>query len=164
MSAPDGSAQSSEPYTGCQRRFAVPARRYEARSLTLARFVTSTDPQIIDDIIRYNNSQNPIRPSDFRSRDPHQERLRNEFAALPDVTYLGARRGGQSDVVKKPSNYISSDTAAQAIAAVHGDAVTAYHDLRLIWERDDKYATFFGDHTTATHILFCFALLRSVKI
>jgi hypothetical protein len=129
----------------------------------LARFVKSTDPQIIDDIIRFNNSQNPIKPSDFRSRDPHQGRLRAEFTMLPDVTYLGARRGGQSDVAKKPSNYISSDTAAQALAALHLDPVTAYHDLRLIWERDDKYATYFGDHTSATHIVFCFALLRAVQ-
>ncbi len=129
----------------------------------LARFVKSTDALIIDDIIRFNNSQNPIKPSDFRSRDPHQNRLREEFAALPDVSYLGARRGGQSDVVKKPSNYVSSDTAAQALAALHGDAVTAYHDLRLIWERDDKYALYFGDHTSATHIVFCFSLLRAVQ-
>ena len=129
----------------------------------LTRFVKSTDPQIIDDIIRFNNSQNPIRPSDFRSRDPHQGRLRDEFAVLPDVTYLGARRGGQSDAAKKPSNYISSDTAAQALAAVHQEPVTAYHDLRLIWERDELYATFFGDHTSATHTVFCFALLRSVQ-
>jgi AIPR protein len=129
----------------------------------LARFVQSSDPQIIDDIIRYNNSQNPIKPSDFRSRDPHQERLRAEFSKLPDVTYLGARRGGKSDAAKKPSNYISSDTAAQALAAVHGDSPTAYHDLRLIWERDDKYSTYFGDHTSATHIVFCWALLRAVQ-
>ena len=129
----------------------------------LARFVKSSDPQIIDDIIRFNNSQNPIRPSDFRSRDPHQGRLRSEFTKIPDVTYLGARRGGHSDVAKKPSNYISSDTAAQALAAVHLDPVTAYHDLRLIWERDDLYSTYFGDHTSATHIVFCFALLRSVQ-
>lgn len=129
----------------------------------LARFVKSTDPLIIDDIIRFNNSQNPIKPSDFRSRDPHQNRLRGEFVALPDVSYLGARRGGQSDVPKKPSNYMSSDTAAQALAALHGDPVTAYHDLRLIWERDDKYSMYFGDHTSATHIVFCFALLRAVQ-
>lgn len=129
----------------------------------LARFVRSTDPQIVDDIIRFNNSQNPIQPSDFRSRDPHQGRLRGEFSNLPDVTYLGARRGGQTDAAKKPSNYISSDTAAQALAAVHGDPGTAYNDLRLIWERDDRYALYFGDHTSATHIVFCFALLRAVQ-
>lgn len=129
----------------------------------LTRFVKSTSAEIIDDIIRFNNSQNPIRPSDFRSRDPQQGRLRQEFSQLPDVTYLGARRGGQSDAAKKPSNYISSDTAAQALAAVHQEPVTAYHDLRLIWERDDLYANFFGDHTSGTHIVFCFALLRAVQ-
>jgi hypothetical protein len=66
----------------------------------LTRFVKSTSAEIIDDIIRFNNSQNPIRPSDFRSRDPQQGRLRQEFSQLPDVTYLGARRGGQSDAAE----------------------------------------------------------------
>lgn len=128
----------------------------------LARFVQSSDPRIINGIIRFNNSQNPIKPSDFRSRDPHQERLRGEFSKLPDVTYLGARRGGKSDVAKKLSNYISSDTAASACRCAR-DATTAYHDLRLIWERDDKYSAYFGDHTSATHIVFCWALLRAVQ-
>lgn len=46
----------------------------------LARFVKSSDPRIIHDIIRFNNSQSPIRPSDFRSRDPHQGRGACEMA------------------------------------------------------------------------------------
>lgn len=129
----------------------------------LARFVESSDASVIDDIIRFNNSQNPIRSSDFRSRDSHQTRLRKEFRSIPDVTYLGARRGGANDTRRKPANHISADTAAQALASFHGDANTAYHDLKNIWEHDETYLKYFSDHTSATHIVFCWSLLRSIQ-
>lgn len=129
----------------------------------LARFVKSSERTVIDDIIRFNNSQNPIKASDFRSRDLHQDRLRDEFRAIPDAMYLGARRGGQTDAARKPSNYLSSDTAAQALAAFHGDPARAYNELRQIWERDDYYAQYFSDHTSAQHIVFCFSLVRAIQ-
>ena len=129
----------------------------------MIRFVKASSTEIIDDIIKYNNSQNPIKPSDFRSSDRHQQRLRQEFKEIPDVTYLGARRGGQEDRARKPSNLIASDTAAQALAAFHQDPEIAYHDLRGIWESDEIYARYFSDHTTAAHIVFCYSLLRTIQ-
>jgi hypothetical protein len=128
----------------------------------LIRFVKATNADLIEDVIRYNNSQNQIKPSDFRSGDRHQERLRKEFKSIPDATYLGARRGGPEDRARKPSNLISSDTVAQALAAFHQDPGTAYHDLRGIWERDDIYSRYFSERTSATHIVFCYSLWRSV--
>lgn len=132
-----------------------PSSLGEAR--VMIRFVQATNNALVEDIIRYNNSQNQIKPSDFRSGDRHQDRLREEFKKIPDVTYLGARRGGQDDRARRPSNLISSDTAAQALAAFHQDPGTAYHDLRSIWEKDEVYARYFSDHTaratlsSATH-------------
>jgi hypothetical protein len=128
----------------------------------LIRFVQASDNELVEDIIRYNNSQNQIKPSDFRSGDRHQERLRKEFKRIPDATYLGARRGGQDDRARRPSNLISSDTAAQALAAFHQDPSTAYHDLRSIWENDEVYARYFSEHTSAGHIVFCYSLWRRV--
>ncbi|MER5390820.1 AIPR family protein [Saccharopolyspora sp. NPDC002686] len=128
----------------------------------LIRFVRASNNDLVEDVIRYNNSQNQIKPSDFRSGDKHQERLREEFKTVPDATYLGARRGGPEDRARRPSNLISSDTAAQALAAFHQDPGTAYHDLRSIWERDEVYARYFSEHTTAAHIVFCYSLWRSV--
>ena len=119
----------------------------------LIRFVEATNADLIEDIIRYNNSQNQIKPSDFRSGDRHQERLRKQFKRIPDSTYLGARRGGPDDRARKPSNLISSDTAAQALAAFHQDPGTAYHDLRSIWERDEVYSATFRN-TPRPHISF----------
>jgi hypothetical protein len=140
--------------------------RVDAASLNdvrvLIRFVKAANPDLIQDIIRYNNSQNQIKPSDFRSGDRHQERLRAEFKGIPDSLYLGARRGGPEDRARKPSNLISSDTAAQALAAFHQEPGIAYHDLRSIWENNDVYARFFSDHTTAEHIVFCYSLWQCV--
>ena len=132
----------------------------EAR--VLIRFVRATNTALVEDIIRYNNSQNQIKPSDFRSGDRHQDRLRKEFKKIPDATYLGARRGGQDDRARRPSNLIASDTAAQALAAFHQDPGTAYHELRGIWEKDEVYARYFSDHTSAGHIVFCYSLWRRV--
>jgi hypothetical protein len=129
----------------------------------LARFIKSENNEIVDDIIHYNNSQNPIKPSDFRSTDRHQERLRHEFEAIPDATYFGARRGGQLDRARRPSNVVSSDTVAQCLASFHGRPGTGYHDLRLIWENDELYSTFFSDYTTASHIVFVYSLLLAIQ-
>ncbi len=127
------------------------------------RFVQCDHADIVDDIIRFNNSQNPIKPSDFRSTDRHQERLRQEFLAIPDATYLGARRGGSQDRARRPSNLLSSDTVAQSLAAFHGDPGTAYHELRSIWERDEVYASFFSEFTTAPHIVYAYSLMSTIQ-
>ncbi|MBY4571131.1 hypothetical protein ACN95_14005 [Gordonia sihwensis] len=128
----------------------------------MIRFVQSSNRNLIEDIIRYNNSQNQIKPSDFRSGDRVQSRLREEFKKIPDSTYLGARRGGSEDRARKPSNLIPSDTAAQSLAAFHQDPTTAYHDLASIWNKDSVYVRFFSDHTTAEHIVFCYSLWLAV--
>ncbi|MFJ8813050.1 AIPR family protein [Amycolatopsis thermoflava] len=128
----------------------------------LIRFVQASNPDLVQDIIRFNNSQNQIKPSDFRSGDRVQDRLRKEFATIPNVTYLGARRGGQEDRARRPSNLLSSDTAAQALASFHQDPGLAYHDLKSIWERDEVYSRYFSEQTTAAHIVFCYSLWLSV--
>lgn len=129
----------------------------------LARFIRCDDIAVVDDLIRFNNSQNPIKASDFRSMDQHQDRLRTQFQRIPDVTYLGARRGGEHDRARRPGNLLSSDTAAQCLAAFHGDPGTAYHQLRTIWERDEIYSKYFSDFTNAVHIVFIYGLLAAIQ-
>lgn len=128
----------------------------------MIRFVQSSNKRLIEDIIRFNNSQNQIKPSDFRSGDRVQTRLREEFKSIPDSMYLGARRGGSEDRARRPSNLVPSDTAAQALAAFHQDPTTAYHDLSSIWNKDNVYSRFFSDHTRAEHIVFCYSLWSAV--
>jgi hypothetical protein len=127
-----------------------------------ARFVECQDSDIIEKIIRYNNSQNKITAADFRSNDSIQRRLRAEFDSLPDIKYNG-RRGGAEDVIHRQSNLISSDTVAQALAAFHGDPILAYNKRSEIWENDSYYSKYFNSDTTAAHILLTYSLLKCIE-
>jgi hypothetical protein len=128
-----------------------------------ARFVKCRSAEVVDKIIQYNNSQNQVEAPDFRSNDEVQRRLRQEFDHLPSVTYLGGRRGGYDDRIRRPANLLPSDTAGQALAAFHGNPVVAYNEKSKIWVSDTLYSCFFSDRTTAKHILFAYSLLRAVE-
>lgn len=126
------------------------------------RFVSCDNKEIIKNIIRYNNSQNQINASDFRSTDEIQKRLRNEFRSIPDAVYKG-RRGGAEDAIRRVSNLVPSDTVAQALAAFHGDSVLAYNKKSEIWENNGYYSKYFNESTTAKHIIFVYSLLRAIE-
>jgi hypothetical protein len=128
-----------------------------------ARFVKCRSAEVVDKIIQYNNSQNQVEAPDFRSNDEVQRRLRQEFDHLPSVTYLGGRRGGYDDRIRRPANLLPSDTAGQALAAFHGNPVVAYNEKSKIWVSDTLYSCFFSDRTTAKHNLFAYSLLRAVE-
>jgi AIPR protein len=128
------------------------------------RFVKCGARDTILNIVRYNNSQNKLEAADFRSNDRTQKRLRAEFQKIPAAVYLGGRRGGYEDVAKRPKNLMSSDTCAQALATAHLDPVVAYNQKSQIWTHDEIYSKYFNDQVTAEHIVFCYALFRSVEV
>jgi len=127
-------------------------------AMVQARFIKSKNRTIVRDIIRYNNSQNRIAPADFRSSDSTQDRLRKEFEKYPYARYFGGRRGGEDDAIRRIPNLISSDTAAQSLAAFHQRPVTAYNQKGNLWESDQEYSRIFNDGTHADHILFVYSL------
>ncbi len=127
------------------------------------RFVKSNNQDTIKRIIIFNNSQNLHEAPDFRSNDPIQNRLRNEFGRIPDCTYFGGRRGSEEDIIRRPPNLIPSDTAAQSLVAFHQDPITAYNNKSEIWKFDSTYYKYFTEATTAKHILFCYGLLRTIE-
>lgn len=133
----------------------------EARVLT--RIVKSTNRDVLERIVQFNNSQNQVEPSDFRSNDDLQDRLRSEFESIPEADYRGGRRGGSSDVIVRPSNLISTKTAAQSLACFHGDPTAAYHEIAKIWSDNDYYLRTFDPQVTARHLLFCFSLLKAIE-
>ncbi|MEG4308081.1 MULTISPECIES: AIPR family protein [unclassified Microcoleus] len=128
-----------------------------------ARFVKCNNINTIRKIIEFNNRQNVVEASDFRSNDSIQRRLREEFSNIPDTTYYGGRRGGSEDVIRRPANLLSSDTVAQALAAFHQDPVIAYNNKSDIWRVDTIYSKYFTEHISAEHIVFVYSLLRSVE-
>ena len=128
-----------------------------------ARFVKCSDSNTIQNIIRFNNSQNKIEAADFRSNDPVHTRLRQEFDSLVGVHYSGGRRGGEEDAIRRTRNSISSYTVGQALTAFHGNPATAYNQSSGIWVSDKLYNDVFNEKTTAKHILFAYSLLKSIN-
>lgn len=129
----------------------------------MVRFVKCSDPDVLRDIVRFNNTQNKVEATDFRSNDAVQERLRKEFLTVPEADYRGGRRGGVRDAIERKKNLLPNNAVAQALAAFHGRPNLAYNDTRRIWVDDGIYAQYFSDSTTARHIVFCFSLLRAIE-
>ena len=128
-----------------------------------ARFVRCSDMKTIRKIIEFNNTQNTVEPTDYRSQDPVQGRLRDEFAKIPLAKYHGGRRGGEDDLIRRPPGLLPTDTCSQALASLHGDPNIAYNRKSEIWESDSLYTKYFSQETTATHIVFAYSLLRAVE-
>lgn len=127
------------------------------------RFVKTNDSNIVERIVRYNNSQNKVQAADFRSTDSIQTRLRQEFERVPSVDYDGGRRGGASDAMKRRKNLLPSYTVGQALAAFHGDPVTAYDKKTDIWANEGVYLKYLKKKTRARHIILCFGLLDNIS-
>jgi hypothetical protein len=129
----------------------------------LCRFVKTDNPEVLSDVIKFNNTQNKVEAADFRSKDEVQERLRTEFADVPDADYRGARRGGVKDAIERPANRLPDSAVAQALAAFQLAPNLAYNETRRIWEENGVYSRFFSDRVTARHVVFVFALLRALE-
>jgi hypothetical protein len=137
-------------------------RKPSERLVVPIRFIWTNNRDRIQDIIRFNNSQNKISASDFRSTDAIQRRLKQEFENIPQAEYEGGRRGGASDTIKRRPDLMPSYTVGQALAAFHGDPVVAYDRKSEIWINDQIYSSYFNENTTARHIVFVYSLYKAV--
>lgn len=150
---------------GAQTTGAIGAlsKRPSETALIPTRFVRTDNADLIQEIVRYNNSQNQITASDFRSTDRIQKRLKDEISKIPLAEYEGGRRGGAGDAIKRKPKLLPSYTVGQALAAVHGNPLLAYNSKSEIWTSDAHYSKYFDNHTTGTHIVFAYSLLRAVE-
>lgn len=133
------------------------------RVMVPARFVQAPDSELVRNVIQFNNSQNKITASDFRSTDRIQKRLKEQIAQIIDAEYEGGRRGGHSDVISRSKKLLPSYTVGQALAAFHGDPVVAYNQKSNIWVSDKLYARYFPEDVTGAHVVFAYSLLRAVE-
>ena len=124
------------------------------------RFIVCNDVNIIDDIISNNNKQNEILPSDLRSNDKTQNRLREEFAPYTKLYYSGGRPGNVRP--SRSKEILDPFVVAQALLAFHGDCVTAYNSKNELWSNDHLYSSIFPENLTAKHIIFTYSLARSI--
>jgi hypothetical protein len=132
-------------------------------AMVMARFVRCTNTSVLGDIVKYNNTQNKVEATDFRSKDSVQDRLRKEFENVPDADYRGGRRGGATDAIQRVKTLVPDSSVAQALAAFHGEPNLAYNETRSIWDNDAVYSRVFRDSVTARHIVYAYGLLKAIE-
>ena len=104
----------------------------------LARFIAAPE-RAIDAIIRFTNSQNPIRLWDLTAQDKLQKKLKRELAALPQPFLYVLRKGETRQMPAAERNKfkrvgasalcaIPHDLAAQYLASFRGLPAIAYKD------------------------------------
>jgi hypothetical protein len=134
-----------------------------AGALVMARFVKCTNVSVLGDIVKYNNTQNKVEATDFRSKDAVQDRLREEFKGVPDAEYRGGRRGGATDAIQRVKTLVPDTPVAQSLAAFHGEPNLAYNETRSIWDNDAVYSRVFRDTVSARHIVYTYGLLKAIE-
>ncbi len=132
-------------------------------AMVMARFVKCTSTNVLGDIVKYNNTQNKVEATDFRSKDAVQERLRREFVDVPEADYRGGRRGDTTDAIQRVKTLVPDSSAAQSVAAFHGEPNLAYNETRSIWDNDAVYSRIFRDSLTARHIVYTYGLLKAIE-
>ncbi|MFP3987426.1 AIPR family protein [Streptomyces sp. E11-3] len=131
----------------------------------LVRLISLEDcpPGFGDQVTTTTNTQNPIEERDFKSLDPGQVRLRDDFAMLLKRSYV-IKRG---ETVPDPAHGCSITEAAEALAAVSPNArlaAVAKRDDHLagLWE-DRNYQETFGPEPNVFKVWRSVELLREVR-
>ncbi|MGD0202057.1 MAG: AIPR family protein [Bryobacteraceae bacterium] len=148
---------------GCQTTVSIANSSASAarRVQVLARFIAAPE-RAIDSIIRYTNSQNPIRLWDLSAQDKLQKRLKKELAALPQPFFYILRKGETRQLSpserKKfrrsgcgPLCAISLDLVAQYLAAFRGLPSIAYKDKGRIFSA--HYGEVFPDQIRPEEVI-----------
>lgn len=139
----------------------------------LARFIAAPE-RAIDSIIRFTNSQNPIRVWDLSSQDKLQKRLKKQLAELPQPFCYVLRRGESRKLSAQERKrfkragvgalcIIRSDLAAQYLAAFRGMPAIAYKDKGRIFAA--HYDEVFPDQIRAEEVvLVCQAASAAAEL
>jgi len=143
---------------GCQTTVSLAQRADAAGQVSvLVRFIAAP-AEIVDDVIRFTNSQNPIRTWDIASQDKTQRRLKTEFGKLSKPYIYLTRRGDRptGELPKYRENgklrLIRIDIAGQYAAAFRGDPVLAYKYKAEIFSR--YHGTAFPPDVRVEEVLF----------
>ena len=120
----------------------------------LCRVIRSSNPGTIDEIIRFNNTQNAITTWDQYSNDPDQKRIAQEFK---DIGFEYSIKRGFSGL----GNQLSIDEVIQPLLAFHGRPQDAIRGKNTIFDRKPSYQNAF-DGKKARHILFVYSLSKAV--
>jgi len=123
----------------------------------LFRIVECHPHDLVDKIIRFNNTQNAIKASDKRSNDSIQTRLTTEFEPYR-IFYIPRR-----SATRTPRNAITAAHMAPILCAFHGDSQTAFRNANIIFEDDDMYFKIFPNNITINHIFLLKCLSTAIS-
>lgn len=124
----------------------------------LARIIRCNDPSLVDSVIRFNNTQNPVKPWELRVIDPVQKQIREEFDRLGLVYQL--RRGAY----RRKASDIHSDRLGPFLAAFYGDPLAAHKNKADLYENESLYRGLFDQDTHVKNLLFIYRLGQAVGI
>jgi hypothetical protein len=113
------------------------------------RFIRASE-RVIDSIITFNNSQNPIRLWDLNSQDKLQKKLKKELANMPQPFFYALRKGEIHKLTDAERSkfrrggkvqQIPHDVNAQFLAAFHGLPAIGYKDKGKVFSihRDEVF-------------------------
>lgn len=120
----------------------------------LCRVIECTDRQTVDDIVKYNNTQNEITTWDQYSNDAEQNRLEKEFR---DLGHIYIRKRG----FRPKGDQIGIEEVAQPLLAFHGRYSDANRGKNQIFDRKPLYTNAF-EGKKARHILFVYSLAHAI--
>ena len=136
---------------GCQTTVSLASASHEALKdvRVLVRFIRASEG-VIDSVITYNNSQNPIRLWDLSSQDKLQKKLKKDLAALPQPYFYALRKGEIQKLTDAERSkfrrdnklqQIRHDLNAQYLAAFRGLPAVGYKDKGKVFSihRDEVF-------------------------
>ena len=121
------------------------------------RIVEPVQPGLAIDIIRFNNTQNPIKAWELRSIDPVQSRLLDDFENELDLRYE-LRRG----ISRRSIDDIHFEKLAPWISAFYGDPQTPHRNRRELYENDARYAGLFDAKSNVRNLAFIYRIGEAV--
>lgn len=120
----------------------------------MCRIVVCKNPEKIDEIVKFNNTQNKITTWDQYANDELQSVIRTQFTEI-GFDY-SMKRG--FDSVDAP---IGIEKAAQPVLSFNGYYLDANRSKNSIFDRPEIYRRAFADRS-ASHILLAYCFARSI--
>jgi AIPR protein len=147
---------------GCQTTVSLSRATEQAeeagKSQVLVRIV-GAKKALLTDIVRFNNTQNPVKLSAVRLLDPIQESLRSAFTSI-DYSYAPKQEGAK--IVKSPKR-IELDRITQYLAAMSDETV-----LEAVAKKtelfDRSYKTIFPRGLKAEKVMLAWLLAQQIEI
>lgn len=122
-----------------------------------ARIVSASKDTVVRDIIRYNNTQNPIKAWELRVNDPVQDRIKKELEREFHLNYQ-LRRG----TVRRSAEDIHYEKVGTWLNSFYGDPVSSHRNSPEIYEQDAKYSSIFNSSSDVRNILFIYRLGETI--